>query len=286
MRHHYVPEFFLRRWAVDDVVRGYHWDAHLNAIKMSEKGAKAFCHQVDLYKLESEPPEKSHLLETEFFGTVDDNAGKVIRKIAKGDLESITNDEACDWARFLMSLEVRRPSVAKFLKKHASEEFIDALDDNPEFLAEMARRDIQGPPSAVLGSAATPYVQDRMLLRMQAAIDDSEIGKHYLRMSWFTKILSAGGIDLVVADRPFIRWGGIEEPDNLWCLPLDPDTAFFCSNNRNILVKLERSSARQISKALNRRSVEQAEKYVFDRSGKNSRLFERLGLPRAKPKEL
>lgn len=286
LRHHFVPEFFLKRWASEGRVHAYYWDDRSGSLRMSEKGAKAFCQETDLYKLASEPPEKSYLLETKFLGTVDDKAGKIIGKIAKGDLRSLTNEEACDWARFLMSLEVRRPSVVKFLKRRASRDFINALDDDAEFLAEMDRLDIQVQPSKVLGPATTPYVQDRMLLRIQEAIDSKEIGNHYLRMSWLTRKLSDGGIDLVVADRPFIRLGGIEAPDNLWCLPLDPGTAFFCSNNRNFLIKLEHTSAKQISKAINRHSVEQAVKYVFDRSGRNSPLLKRLGQARAKSKEL
>ena len=286
LRHHYVPEFYLRRWATGGLVRGYYWDHRSRSLSMSKKGAKAFCHEVDLYKFASEPTERSHLLETKFLGTVDDKAGKIIGKISKGDLQSLTDDEACHWVRFLMSLEVRRPSVVGFLKRHASKDFIDALDADAEFLSEMEQFDIRGRPSEILGSATTLHIQDRMLLRIQEAIDDPEIGKHYLRMSWLTKKLSTGGIDLVVADRPFIREGGIEAPDNVWCLPLDPDTAFFCSNNRNLLIELEHASACQLSKAINRCSVEQADKYVFDKSGRNSRLLERLGKARTKPKEL
>lgn len=286
MRHHYVPEFYLRRWATDGLVCGYYWDHRSNSLRLKKRGAKAFCHEVDLYKFSSESKERSHLLETVFLGTVDDKAGKIIDKIAKGDLQSLTNDEECDWARFLMSLEVRRPSVVGFLKGHASKDFIDALDTNAEFLSEMERFDIQGRPSEILGSEITSRNEDRMLLRIPRAIDDPEIGKHYRRMSWLTKKLSTGGVDLVVADRPIIREGGIETPHNLWCLPLNPDTAFFCSNNRNLLVKIEHANARQLSKAINRCSVEQAEKYVFDISVRNSRLLKRLGQARIKPKEL
>lgn len=286
MRHHFVPEFYLRRWAVDGQLRAYHWDRRSDSLKVSRKGAKAFCQEVDLYRLESEPLEKSNLLETKFFGAVDDKAGKVIGEIAEGNLQSITSDEQCDWVRFLMSLEARRPSVVQFLKGRASREFIDALDDDTEFLAEMKEADVHGLPSEVIRPAATSYVQDRMLLRMQEAIDNSETGTRYLQMNWLTKKLSAGGINLILADRPFVRLGGIDAPDNLWCLPLDPDTAFFCSNNRKSLLNLERANARQISKALNRHSVEQAEKYVFDRSGRNSRLLGRLGQMRSKPREL
>lgn len=286
MRHHYVPEFYLKRWATDDLVCGYYWDHRSRSLKMSRTGPKAFCHDSDLYKLGSEPTERSQLLEIQFLGAVDDKAGKTIDKIAKGDLRSLTDDEACDWVRFLMSLEMRRPSVVNFLKSHASKDFIENTNDGAKFISEMKRLKIQGRSSEILESATRSYIEDRMLLRMQGAIDDSKIGKHYLQMNWLTKKLSTGGIDLVVADRPFVRQGGIEAPNNLWCLPLDPDTAFFCSNDINLLNKLERSGARQISKIINRHSVEQAEKYVFDKSGMNSRLLERLGQPRTKPKEL
>lgn len=253
---------------------------------MNKKGPKAFCHGLDLYKLASEPTERSQLLETKFLGTVDDKAGKIIDKIAKGDLQSLTEDEQCDWVRFLMSLEMRRPSVVEFLKSHAFRDFMEELDTDPKFLSQMEQLDIQGQPSEILSPATTPYIQDRMLLRIQRAIDDPKIGKAYLRMHWLTKKLTTGGIDLVAADRPFIRLGGIDAPNNLWCLPLDPDTVFFCSNNRNMLINLEHGNARQISKATNRHSVEQAEKFVFDKSGMNSRLLARLGQARSKPREL
>lgn len=257
MRHHFVPEFYLRRWASRGLVCGYYWDHRSHFLRMKKSGAKAFCHEVDLYKLESEPRERSYLLETVFLGTVDDKAGKLIGRIAGGDLASLTNDETCDWVRFLMSLEVRRPSAIRFLREHGSKDFIKSLDDDGKFLAEMAQSGIQGRPSEILRPAIISHIRDRMVLRIQNAIDDPEIGTQYLRMSWLAKELSAGGVDLVAADRPFIRIGGIEEPNNLWCLPLDPDTAFFCSNSRNMLLKVERANARQISKTINRWSVEQ-----------------------------
>ena len=159
MRHHFVPEFYLRRWAVDGQVRAYHWDRRSNSLMVSKKGAKAFCQEDDLYKLANEPPGRAHLLETEFLGTVDDRAGKVIGKIAMGDLLSLTNDEACHWVRFLMSFEVRRPSTIEFLKRHASRAFISALDEDAEFLAEMERLDIRGQPSKILRPTTAPYWQ-------------------------------------------------------------------------------------------------------------------------------
>ena len=46
-KHHYVPRFLLRPWAVDGVLSGYWWNARRSQLDCNQKGTKAFCFEID-----------------------------------------------------------------------------------------------------------------------------------------------------------------------------------------------------------------------------------------------
>jgi hypothetical protein len=78
-RHHYVPEFLLRPWLVEDrgqqLLRGYYWDDRRNQVVCKARGLRSFCNQIDLLSL-SQHPQGIDALERAFFGDVDDNGAK------------------------------------------------------------------------------------------------------------------------------------------------------------------------------------------------------------------
>ena len=51
-RHHFVPEFLMKAWAVDGKLNGYWWDHHRGHLSCRRKGSKAFCYGIDRLSVE------------------------------------------------------------------------------------------------------------------------------------------------------------------------------------------------------------------------------------------
>lgn len=279
MKHHYVPEFYLKRWATNGLVPGYYWAKDAGRIASKKKGAKAFCNEVDLYALEAVSAEIEQAMETRFFGQIDNQAGKLINRVASDDFRNFSQVECCDWARFLNSLELRRPSIITNLRNRVANEFLESLDEDEEILEAMKKEGVEDSPSQFLKNINPSYVQNRMLLTIQTVIDSQKIGQSYLDMAWMRKNLSEGGIDLITNDQPFVRIGGLGDSNCICYLPLDPQNIFFCSNDMQQLNRIRAEGAREFTKIMNRDIAFRAEKYIFDRSSQNLPLIEKFLSP-------
>jgi hypothetical protein len=53
------------------------------------------------------PPEQQEVLETQFFSPVDSRAAIAHKLLLAGQLKQLTNHQRVDWARFMMSMQLR-----------------------------------------------------------------------------------------------------------------------------------------------------------------------------------
>lgn len=74
-KHHYIPEFYLKRWCVDGerFVRYTRPRPNKLDVKRCYPGEAGF--EYNLYRSPAQDPHKAQLLETQFFAKVDDLGG-------------------------------------------------------------------------------------------------------------------------------------------------------------------------------------------------------------------
>jgi len=104
MKHHYVPQFFLKRWA--DVVGKVHLVQVRNgAVVSSARMPEYTGFEHDLYGLVASAfgVGQDHL-EKRLFGPIDSNAALVLDKLERHEVLSV--DEHIVWTFFLSSLRM------------------------------------------------------------------------------------------------------------------------------------------------------------------------------------
>ncbi|MGE0629505.1 MAG: hypothetical protein AB7O43_16975 [Hyphomicrobiaceae bacterium] len=130
--NHFVPKGLLRPWLwADNLLRGYWWDPRRVRLECKEKGVGGFCFQLDLLTTQDRHG-PSDQLERDFESI--DTPGIAVRDLLLGSgVKGLSTIQRCDFARLLMSLEVRRQAnVGK--ARLVSERLRQTIDDDPDIL--------------------------------------------------------------------------------------------------------------------------------------------------------
>lgn len=277
-KHHYVPRFLLRKWAVNGKLHGYHWDRYKQEVRVSRRGVASFCKKLDLLSLQAAGL-RPDALEQDFFGYVDDRAAKVLVVLLDSGPESLDSELRSDFARFLLSLDARRPSNVLKLRVDAVAAIESELNNDPEILDAFKTEGISERPSTFLDEATGVRIEDRALLLIQKLVDNQTVGKRLINGHWRTYQLGPDDGTLVFSDRPLIRINGYDHPKGVWALPISPRCVFVAANSYQVIDGFDRRTPRQIRKHTNRSSIEQADRYVFMKNETNLPLVRRH-LPR------
>jgi hypothetical protein len=179
--HHYVPRFYLKRWAGDDaqlceykLVRG--------RIHVRRTYPKGTGYQRDLYRVDGIPEHLAHIVESKFMHMVDTQANYAVEKILSGDKDwdSKVRD---GWVRFLLSLRFRNPEAVACIKRQMEDVWKAALENlrasysarkrpnDPETFEEfLARTEIEAPQKAAL-------------ILLQQIIDNERVGPTIIKIT-------------------------------------------------------------------------------------------------------
>ena len=222
-----------------------------------EAVTKAFCFEIDLLTLK-EHEDGRDPLEQVFFGDIDTKGAVARQLLLEEGPASLDNEQRCNFARLLLSLEARRPTVVQRLREGRS--FLaNAIDNDPEIIDEIEAEGLSGSPSALLAGLGIS-LEDRALGNIQGLVDNPKVGDRLINSHWRLVRLGPCEGTLVLSDRPLVRLFGYEHPKASWFLPLGPKVMFYAARKPS---DFERLTPRRLAKSLNVSSAGQAQKYVF-----------------------
>ncbi len=270
-RHHYVPEFLLKKWAPspnDSNVCAYWWDRYKKALARRTQGAKAFCFEIDLFtvNVQGKPPD---ILETDFFGPVDTQGAAAMDKLVEGGVEALSGDDRSDFTRFLFSLENRRPSLIRELRERGPKIMEQDIDSDQDFRAVLRERGFDKDPSFYAKGLGL-LSEERALANVQGLVNDRTYGEKFINWHWSVARAQSGQGTFLLSDRPLIRKYAFDDPEAVWLLPLNPHTAFYATKRE---APKQVTNGREFLKSVNKHSVQQADKYVFSMDASHEPLL-------------
>ena len=113
MKHHYVPQFLLRRWA-NASGKLYVFALRNGRLVCKDRSPEYTGYENRLYAIIANAFGLStDVLERKIFAPIDSDASQVLQKLENH--EALTADEHVAWTLFLSSLGVRQPNVLPFL---------------------------------------------------------------------------------------------------------------------------------------------------------------------------
>ena len=264
--HHFVPRTLLRPWLVEEAdgdldLHGYWWDEKQAKLVCKRRGLKSFCFQIDLLSLKAHNLGRD-AIERLFFGEIDTKGAAARDVLLTDGAPRLSEDQRCDFARLLLSLDARRPAIVKRLRAEGTSYLANELDSDPRIRTAMAVFDNEKPSSYVERELGWS-LEDQALTVIQGLVDNPKVGKRLINAHWGVKRLGSFDGSFVLSDRPLIRTLGYDKPGAIWALPLTPKAAFIAANHHDNYERLMRTSAPRFAKSMNRDSTAQTERFVF-----------------------
>jgi len=262
-RHHYIPEFYLKRWAINGKITTF--QNYKGEIKKSFPSPKGTGFEFQLYSYSEKLKTSNYAeIETNFLSKLDSKGAKIVKKLINN--QTLEKEEPLIWAKFILALKVRTPENISRIKQTISVGYRNFLNDRQK---DYEKHKAPNAPDALI---------DLYELNSPGLIENIGVGqipKIYSDQRAITDFLSfdyhvlhTGHFKLLSSDRPLLFIGRPDSPDCIIALPLSPSHAFFATKpNSNAQKHLHSMKPKKIVYLLNRAVARQAKKRVYTENG-------------------
>jgi hypothetical protein len=261
--HHYIPEFYLSRWARGDgrvvifsrprfkVVISWHTPEHTG-------------YEPGLYSLLGASPETAQILEKLFMARViDDEAAKALAFVVDHRGRGMTADHAIRIVHFILSLRARHPAAIDLIRREGERVLLAELGRDPSEYA--ALRGPNDPPD--LKALAMQHLPLKMqnfgLLQLPELITRKDFVLRVSGMRWRVVDCASAGIDLVTSDRPAYIKGSLIEGPCLALLPASPTLLLVLSTDLHLLNAATRGRPSEVVRRANIECIRHAAQRVY-----------------------
>lgn len=260
-KHHYIPEFLLRGWVGSDdrlerYIRYQPGNIHRKRCFVSEVGFEE-----NLYDL-APVPDNFPGLEAGYFQKVDDRAAKVRAVLLRDHEVELSNDQRCDWTRFLMSILYRTPEALRSYKIGIERLLKTGLPDVEERWREVRASNDPEKFFDYCVSADPHYVQRRHLTMLPASIENESVGNFIANMKW--DVLHTGKADwnLLVSDSPLAMSNGLKKTDGHLAIALSKDRLFLATYSDAIRSQILHSPCNEVVRRYNTGVAHRADRFI------------------------
>ena len=264
-QHHYIPVFYLSRWAVQSDNQLCQFSRPFNKVVPKRKHPSATGYLDRLYELDGLEGDLAQQVESKFFSPVDSAAADALSLMEQQGNRAVWNQRRRSaWSRFLHSMLLRTPEDLETFK--ASWRSLMLNDKTDEW--EARYEEIKQPGDKltfrefVAGISEESHNRSAMHALM-GMIDNPRLGLKINNMPWWVIDTDPDDHPLLTSDRPVIRTNGLNAPNGHIALPIGPYRIFVVAKDQQTLNVIRSANIRQIVREVNRQVCDYAVKYVY-----------------------
>lgn len=236
IRHHYIPQFYLKRWLNSEGILYVYVKGKTEPLKIPENSIINFCQEKHLYSIPSIAPEDSEVIETKWFAPLDGDAATIIKKFNRGIINNLSATERSNWFYFCSNLYYRSPKGMCDITRKVHENHMSLRLKNKEEMAAL-------------------------ILPELVNLDKS--GKFFINWNWF---IDCTDEEFLIGDR--LPTFNLNVSNQLFTyLAISPNKIFYASPNLN--QKFYDRNRREYNKWI----VQNAKRFVFANSRKNEEFI-------------
>ena len=261
-RHHFIPEFYLKRWTANGQLVEFS-QPYGKIVKPKRVYPSVTGFVPGLYHLEGLPPEAHQQLEPAFFRPVVTQAATILRAMEAGQ-KGFNTRERSAWARFLMSLLLRTPEALEAAKARLAEDIL-TTDAASERRYRRHRRPGDPPTfrEYIAEADSKDAISREAVETMVLTADSRKVGEHLIHMQWGSLRLPVFVPALMTSDRPLLVDNALEHPQCTLLLPIGPKRIFYAVNDRALAAQLRLMRPHALVRRINEGVVKRAAKYVY-----------------------
>jgi hypothetical protein len=275
-KHHFLPIFYLSRWASEKDRLLTYFQRHMGKVVESRISTKNTGYEYHLYALNTKKPENRQLIEKEFMSRViDDRAAPALAFLIERKGRDLTTEHALPIIHFLLSIRARHPEAIKLVR-----------ESGHDLLQKELRRDADQ-WQAIKGETDPDRFEDYFrekyperyanfgILRLPELIVCEELSKRLGIMRWRVVDVSTAKLDLLTCDRPFYISGNLRHGDFLSVFPADPRTLLVIASDERFVDQATRGSLLETVKRVNKQLVIEANQRVYTTGSHHAPLVEK-----------
>ena len=225
-KHHYIPAFYLRRWAggdgkVTEFTKPRH-DIVARRIMPDRTG-----YQERLYELKGFEPSLAQQVEEKFFKPLDTWASNALTMLERhGHQAPWDSHSRSAWTRFLLSLLLRCPEDIEAFREWWHEDF--SRTDADAEARYQAARGAEDPETFAEFLAGQPLgIKERHQFQVfYSLVDHDSVGGKINEMDWRVLQSPPAAPAFLTSDRPIIRTNGLDQEGDHIALPIGPRLLF------------------------------------------------------------
>ncbi|NTI50987.1 DUF4238 domain-containing protein [Agrobacterium rhizogenes] len=266
MKHHYIPQFYLRPWLGSDnkllEFRRLKFEHEpLPRLEIKRRGTGETGCEENLYTLHGATKETKQNVERIFMGAVDGKAALARDELLNGVIPQGELRHA--WARFLLSLSLRTPEQIRLFKK-----FLRDYWENPDanLLARYDAARQQDWPSTLAGwlKEENPKSHERSAIIIATRMMQNEnVLRMFMGARWWVLDTSTVQRRLMTSDHPLVMTNGLGRPDAHFGLPIGPTRLFIAFMNDAISAKIRSQPVGKLVREANDAVIGQGRKSVY-----------------------
>lgn len=282
-RHHYLPEFYLKRWLKNGKLCEYR--RRQNGLVAKPRSPRATGFEWNLYSLPGEDdPAMREQVESRIMHRVDTRAAAVLRYMIDHHGAQLSQTYSDAWILFVVSMIFRTPARLRWLNEQIRT--ADYAFDDDERAAYAELKSPTHPPTPeeyfALGDPEELSVaRMKLMLRM---IGSTLIGQSLASMVWEVHTLETLNHGLLTSDDPVMTSNGLNSGDSFVILPIGPRQLFIAANSHRAMWSFRSQTDRAVERAMNDAVVAQADQLVIGENDWQS-LFVDRRLGQSKPSD-
>ncbi len=267
MKHHYVPQFLLRRWCNDGgKLQSYKIVNGRVACKAVAPEYTGYEHALYAIVANALGIGEDHL-EQKFFSPIDSNAAVALAKIERQEV--ISQDDKIAWAFFLSSLRMRQPDVLAHLRTEGMEKLRRSLAERdaalPSGWPSTERWLETHHPGMMEAHALTSWLPQMVC--------DDKMTERFETLNWWVLAFKPEAPKLLLSDLP-IHWEGGVDTDKFFIqMPIAPDRIFFGTAGTETEAKLLNVPSAELIRRVNRAALASASNRIWGADAHEGRAF-------------
>jgi hypothetical protein len=261
--HHYLPVFFVQRWAAEDGKVTEYRRPHDNLV-IKQKHPAATGYMIELYanRNKTEPAERQ-ALELVFMQKVDDQAANALAYLEEHRQKPNDPELRSGWSRFLMSLLHRSPERVKYLMETIENYENDELNKElKKKYGELRKPDDPATYEEWLEGQG-PLALDLLVKLLRMLIDSERVGNNLNAMRWCVHDVEHSQFGFLTGDLPLMMSNGLGHEHSFIALAISPERLFVASHNQAIINRFKSRSANVLQRALNNACARQSQHVII-----------------------
>lgn len=280
-RHHYIPEFYQKKWINGEKGQLFVYQRHNGHVHCRRKSPGATGYVERLYTMDEVSPEEAQIIETEYMSPVDSLAANA--RDALIDRRPLTRKERGAWVQFILSLMMRMPEELALYKTSYRGQFLKyrpLLENHYLEARESGQPESYDEYLKQIGPGGIEKQMMRLFLQM---ITNEKLAAQVSNMVWTAIDMRKANYKLMTSDRPLVIPYGLGQDHAYIAMPLSPETLFVAVNDKEIALRqMAEAGLSKLAAHVNTHVVGNAHKYVYAYDKTQTRFVDnRMGnLPR------